>query len=279
MFMTSSITKNSIHHLCPRIIDSQTEHISFGGNQAWLSRNTAAKAGGGPISVTNIIVTYAKSNEDYAKHLNISFCDNGLINQTDYLILLNDVYRTVKPHEFPIFNRIYDRLARNNRFFTRVNPGFLVKLRKLSKGMLRFGLKKDIFLQPRTLSTLFCGYTRGLTFIKLAVSNGYPVALLTTSNSHSITIFDHPHLYDGRNEKMKKHIVTIINVLEVKSEASPELVITTWGKTATISYDELYKSWQSIRAIGSGMVYFIPAKDKKTVKKCIRKTRRLFYKR
>ncbi|MEF9839700.1 MAG: hypothetical protein RR275_03155 [Lachnospiraceae bacterium] len=277
--MNENMNKKGIHHLCPRIMDYQTNHISFGGNQAWLSRNTAALAGCGPISAANILVAYADVNPDYANQLGIFFYDDDIISQTDYVMLVNDIYHTLKPHELPILSQIYDFVDRNNKFFLHFTPYINLSMRRYIKGVLRYGLSQNIFLQFRGLSTLFCGYTRGITFIKLALTNGYPVTLLTTFNTHDITVFEHPHLYDGRVTKIKRHFVTITDIRESDTVNDTELIITIDGKTATISYTDLYKSWKSIKSFGSGLVYFIPAKDKRTVKKSIKKIKQLFFKR
>lgn len=271
MHMNSNLNRNSMNHLCPRIIDSSNNHISFGGNQFWLARNTAACGGCGPVSAANIFATYARNNPEIARELDLSFQENQVVTQEKYTALLTSIYNAMRIREIPILSRLYDIKDRGSKFFSRFTPNLGIGIRHYSRGVLRFGLKHNILLQKRSLPTLLCGYTRGITFIKLALANGYPVTLLTTFNAHPLVVFDHPHLYDGRNEIMKKHFITITDIRESKSTGSPELIATSWGKNAIIPYADLYKSWQSMKALGSGMVYFIPAKNKRVTKKSILK--------
>lgn len=258
-----------MNYLCPRIVESNSNHIYFGGNQSWLSRNSAACSGCGPTSAANIFTSYAKNNSTYARDLGLIFHDNKIVTQDSYVALLNHIYKTLKPIELPVLSSIYDRLARNNKFFAKFPPTLGLNLLRYTRVVLRYGLQHNIYLQRRSLATMFCSYTRGLTFIKLALANDFPITMMTSFNTHAITVYDHPHLYNGRDEKMKKHFVTITDIRESKDNTSPDLIVTTWGKPATISYADLYKSWQNIRAIGSGMVYFIPVKNKKIARRSL----------
>lgn len=244
-------------YLCPRVISAENNHIYFGGDQDWFTRNTASKGGCGPIAAANILTVYADQHPEYQEDLDISINEKHFIPQEDYLSLLNQIYRKMHPMEVPVIRRIYDHASRDSKLFSRIPVTFGVNFPQFVLGVKRFVKAHCIQLHSRSLSTLFCGYMRGLTFMKLALANGYPIVLLITASPVSCTLYDLPYFQGGHTQKLKHHFITITDIKENSDpSASPELVFTSWGKTGTLSYADLHRSWRSPRAFGSAMVYF-----------------------
>ena len=277
--MKHTTLEKSSAYLCPRIISVENRHVYYGGDQSWLPRNTAYKGGCAPVCGANLLSVYADRNPQFQENLNIHVDEKHFIQQDEYLSMLQEIYSTMRLREVPILNHIYDNLSRSNRIFKRIPTNFGASLCHFTRGVLRYGLQKNINLQYRSRSTIFCSYTRGLTFIKLALANGYPVVLLTTNCKFPYLLHDRPYMHDGTQLHMHRHFVTITDIHESITGQGPELVITTWGKTGTIAYRDLYHSWKSIRSFGSGMVYFIPAKNVKTTKRALMRAFTILIKR
>lgn len=259
-------------YLCPRIVGAEQRHIYYGGDQAWFPRNTAFKGGCGPVCGANILTTFADRNPICQKKLNISIDEKHFIAQDEYLTLMQEIYQRMHPFEVPVINHIYDKCTRNNKAFRYIPSTFGVSMPHFTRGVLRYAASKEIYLQYRSRSSIFCSYTRGLTFIKLALANGYPVVLLTTNSKFPFTTYERPYMMNGATHTMRRHFVTITGIKETGNPDGPELTITTWGKTGTIVYKDLYRSWNSIRSFGSTMLYFIPAKSERVTKFAILKT-------
>ncbi|MFI3170947.1 MAG: hypothetical protein R3Y58_01045 [Eubacteriales bacterium] len=253
-------------YLCPRIVNVETNHVYYGGDQSWLPRNTAFKGGCGPVCGANLLTTYADRYTQFQEHLGLHINEKHFINQDEYLKLLQEIYDTMHLREIPILNKIYDKVSRSNKLFKYIPTNLGTGICHFTQGILRFGIKKGMYLQFRSRSTMLCSYTRGLTFIKLALSNGYPVVLLSTNCKFPFMLYERPYFQNGTAKKMFRHFVTITDIRESTEGKGPELVITTWGKTGTIAYKDLYLSWRSLKSFGSSMVYFIPAKSHKSTK-------------
>ncbi len=277
--MKKRTISNRTAYLCPRIVNVENNLVYYGGDQSWFSRNTAYRGGCGPVCGANILTVYADQNPQYQSMLGITIDDRHFIPQDLYLQLLQDIYKSMHIMEIPILNKIYDNLSRHNKVFKKIPPSLGTNIMGFTSSLLRFANTRGINLQFKSRNCMFCGYTRGLTFIKLALSNGYPVVLLTTNNRFPFISYDRPYMTEGKTYKMARHFVTITALKETPDAKSPELIITSWGKTGSISYEALYRSWQSPLALGSSMVYFTAAKNAKVTKRNIIKAFLILLKR
>ncbi len=266
-------------YLCPRIVGVENHYVHYGGNQAWYATNTAYKGGCGPVSGANVLTVYADKHPQYQEVLNLHIDDKHFVSQDEYLALMESLYKSMHILEVPLLSNLYNRLSRNNKVFNFVPVTFGTNISSYTCNLLKYALKKDIYLQYRSMSTVFCNYIRGLTFIKMAINNGYPVVLVNTNRAVYCNLFERPYMPVGSIKKIKRHFITITDIKEPADGTSPQLTITTWGKTGNISYADLYKAWQSPLAFGSGMVYFNTAKNKRTTKRAIIKSRTILFKR
>lgn len=254
-------SKNNPTVLCPRIKGTDELHAFYGGDESWLDRNTAYISGCAPTCAANVMTVCADNNPEYQKNLGITIDDRHFISQEDYTKLLHGAYKDLKINEIPIYNNHYDNKPRKiNRKFA-ASTG--IDLFKFARGVKKFAKRHDIQLEPSLMFTRNCAYYRGLAFIKLALSNGYPVVMLTTLNAFEYTMFDRPYMQKPHLATMKLHYITITDVRDSAIKDEPDIIITNQGKTGRISYKVLYESWHSTKAFCSGLCYFIPAKDKK----------------
>lgn len=247
---------NSSFYLCPRIKGSDDFHAYYGGDQSWLDRNTAYRSGCAPTCGANIMTILAMNSPLFSERLDVTFDKRRFISQEDYTKILNGIYKYMGILEIPWFNKQYDQLPRESKTFFPVTVG--TNLLLFSMGVKRFAKKNNIKLDSCIMFTRGSSYYRGLAFIKLALANGYPVVLLTTGASFDYTMFERPYMQGPYETTMRYNFVTITDVRESTKKDAPDILITILGKTGLISYKTLYDSWQSPRAMGSGLCYFVP---------------------
>lgn len=247
---------NSSFYLCPRIKGSDDFHAYYGGNQSWLERNTARFSGCAPTSGANVMTILAMNTPDFRSKLGITLDERLFISQDDFTQILTGIYKYMGIFEVPWFNKNYDKLPSHNKPSYPVTFG--TNMRFFASGVRRYAKKHDIPLKSQIMYTRGSSYYRSLAFIKLALANGYPVVMLTTGNIFDYTMFDRPYMQGGYDTSMKYHFVTITDVRDSAVKDEPDILITSLGKTGLISYKTLYKSWQSPKAIGSSLAYFMP---------------------
>ncbi|MDO5572521.1 MAG: hypothetical protein Q4G60_00925 [bacterium] len=240
--------------------------VYFGGNQDWFQSHTRARGGCGPVSGSNVLLMMAWKREDVRAKLGVRISGDGVISQDDYVVFMNDVYDTMGTWEIPVLRWIYDRCRRDNQFFRRVSPNNGRSIYGYVKGVLRFGAQHGLYLKAHALSTVFCDYDTGLSFIRKGLDMCGAVGLLTSYNRHELTLFhgeyncqDAPYQApDG----MQNHFVTVTGI--DLSNGLIRLVVSTWGRIAMIDYAELAASWQYRKALDSALIYFTPATSAET---------------
>lgn len=247
---------NSSFYFCPRIKGSDDFQAYYGGNQSWLGRNTARLAGCAPTCGANIMTILATNYPAFARKLGVTLDKRNFISQDDYINILNGIYKYMGIFEIPWFNKRYDQSPPGGPPRFPVSIGTNMPL--FVSGVKRFAKKNDILLDSRIMYVRNSSYYRGLAFIKLALSNGYPVVLLTSGSDFKYTMYDRPYMQGAYETSMKYHFVTITDVRDTAIKDQPDILITILGKTGCISYKTLYDSWQSPKAIGSSLCSFIP---------------------
>lgn len=252
---------NSSFYLCPRIKGSDDFLAYYGGDQTWLDRNTACRSGCAPTCGANIMTILATNHPRYADKLNVHLDERSFISQDDYTTILNGIYKYMGIFEIPWFNKRYDQLPSGE--VPRFPVTFGTNMPLFISGVKRFAKKHEIYLKSHHMPARNSTYFRGLAFIKMALSNGYPVVLLTGGNNFEYTMFDRPYMQAPYESTMKYHFVTITDVRDSALTDNPDILITSLGKTGLISYKTLYESWQSFKAVGSGLCYFVPLDEMK----------------
>lgn len=256
---------NSTVYLCPRINRTLDHHAYYGGSQSWFLRNTQFIGGCAAVCGANVITIYASDAPEFQKRLGITIDKKRFISLDDYCKVMHSIYKRILMLEVPIINRLTDRVSREAKTNYILPSTCGTTMIFFILGMKSFARKYGLKLNSNSMYTTNCSYIRGLTYIKLALSNGHPVVLLTTNNTFEYTLYHKAYRQDAKSHTMKKHFVTITDIQESGIKDEPDLIISTWGKTGRISYKELHESWQSPKSFGSSMAHFVPRNGSPTI--------------
>ena len=242
----------------------------YGGNQLWFSSNTRAAGGCGSVAGANALRALARCSSEFRdmitasgtlpEQLKDALCSDDPGHQ-NFSLLMTGVYETMGSFEIFPFNRIYDRVERSSKFFSRIkstfgltNVGFII-------GIVRFARKFGLDITVRSLPTAFCSKEEARSFISEGLRQSGSVVLLTCRNRHNARLFNadanlDDKLIEGKDTPIKSHFVTITDI------DKDRLLITTWGKPGIVDLNELAGSWKSIRAYESSLLYIVPGTRK-----------------
>lgn len=226
------------------IEDPDNHKEYYGGNQAWFARNTQAHSGCGHVAALNSF---------------LMLTHRFPIDKATYMKYMNEMYHSMKALETPILRRIYD-MNKDFPLCKLIPPSFGQSSIGFILGMLRFAKKRGLSLKSRFRLTFFCSYKSGLRFIKRGLKENGAVTLLTARNHHPLTLYSDftsvSSTPQPAGKEMKNHFVTITGIDE--RDGKVRLLISTWGRIATIDYDDLVKSWHTLGALQSAMYFFSP---------------------
>lgn len=276
-----------------KITDSQQNEY-YGGDQSWYSSNTRAMAGCSSVAAANSLRSLCFADANCRKIISDSKTipypvKRALLskdcNKEDYLMLMTLAYEVIRAFEIFPLNIIYDRKNRENKFFKYVKPNNGRSSIGFISGTLRLAKKLGLFLKCHPLPTAFCTKESAIRFIDEGLKNSGSVVLLTSYNKHSLKLFHFTmlnKLLDNSNPNsytdcpcgeasMKCHFATIIG------RRGEDVMISTWGRVATTTIDELVSSWHSIKAWESALFYFTPA-DRTTMRHNILTSWKPFFK-
>lgn len=224
------------------VTDNDGKKEYYGGDQAWFMRNTQARSGCGHVAALNAFLTLTHRFP---------------IDKAAYMRYMHEMYRCMGAFETPILRKIYD-MNRNIAICRLIPPSFGQNSIGFILGMLRFAKRRGLSLRSRFCPTFFCSYKRGLAFIKKGLEECGAVTMLTARNRHPLTLYSStvsastPQGTTG----IKNHFVTITGIDE--STPHVKLFISTWGRIATVDYEDLVRSWHTLGALQSAMYYFSP---------------------
>lgn len=270
------------------IVDSETCKQFYGGDQSWFSSNTRAYAGCGSVAAANMWVTLLQkypqlvnpSSPAVPVRISRDFCSAKVpsCDKKMYIDLMNNIYETIKALEVPVLNWIYDRCSRENKFFKKIAPTNGRSICGFIKGFLRYAKNQGVLLHAHTLPTAFCSYEKGLHFIEAGLKECGAVVLLTSFNRHPLTLYRDScgkleqsyELKDG----MRCHFATITDII-CSADHSPVLVLSTWGRIASVELNDLAAAWQSRKALDSALFYFTPAASPCVTDNDIKSARRM----
>ncbi|MDR2547407.1 MAG: hypothetical protein LBC96_07890 [Lachnospiraceae bacterium] len=261
--------RGGLQNLFPKIYDEENNTF-FGGWQNWWSDDYPIRADGGcgPVAAANILAYMALNNPAIAEALGVD--PEVLLTKSGFIDFMNLVYKTVTPLEKEEYATLFGILS---SVIEKVEPvvnsykdlpidlpddlseeqdtfGFW-PVQLFKKKVVDFANTNNLSLTPTMLSNTISTikYDEGLTYIYNAIDKDCPIALLNLLNVTKMTRVD-----NGRISNTQTHWVTITSYENVKDDTI--LTVSSWGAEWLISYNDLYESWQSPYAIGSGMVYF-----------------------
>ena len=260
------------------ITDRESGSGYYGGDQEWYSSNTRAFAGCGSVACANMLRILAHKypeafRRDYVKE-ELGRLTEDRCYKEDYLKFMHSIYDTMLVFEFPVVRRIYDMGKRGKKLLRVIPPSFGMSINGFVRGVLKYCRRRGLMLHSHVLPTAFCGYDKGLDFIREGLKKGGTVVMLTSLNRHPLK------LYSGRSGELKNgydskrgvasHFMTITGIVEDEQGRSPLIKLSTWGRVATVSYEELNRSWHRPTAYTSCLYYFTPAESEATVRADIR---------
>ncbi|MBQ8970960.1 MAG: hypothetical protein IJ873_09445 [Lachnospiraceae bacterium] len=259
------------------IIDEETGEKSYGGNQAWFPRQTMTYAGCGVIAAANSLRELLCRNPGLYGQAEgkLKLLGNVIVTKAEYISVIEDLYHNMLVVELPVANLIYDKTNTKfgSKLFRYIPPSFGMSADSLIRGILRYARKNGVLLHCCFLSAVFTEYDKGLSFIKKGLKEAGAVILMTSHNKHSLTVYQNTAgetSGQGTASYMKTHFATITDVIYKNDE--PVIKLSTWGKAATVSYKELFESWQKRRAYVASMFYFLPESSKAMVRADLRKS-------
>ncbi len=248
------------------IVDPKTGARYYGGDQAWFERGSQSFAGCGVVASANalraLLCKYPKAYEQAEGKLKL--LGNVVLTKEEYISVIKELYSKMLVAEIPVVSQIYDRrkMPYGSKMLKFIPPSFGMSASSVARGVLKYAKKHGVLLHDAYMSALYADYDKGLDFIRKGLSESGAVILMTSFNKHSLT------LYKGKagetkdiagDSFMKSHFATITDIQYDKDE--PVIKLSTWGRVATISYKQLYVSWQKRRAYVSSLIYFIPEKS------------------
>lgn len=250
--------------------------IIYGGDQDWYSSNTRAQGGCSSVAGANVLRALARldsklserirQNEKIAPQLVEALCEDKPTKDC-FGILMTGVYNKMHTFEIPILNRLYDKKERGYKPFKIIRPnqgqtntGFII-------GVIRFARKFGIDIKVNYLNTAFVSADEGRGFIEEGLEKSGAVVIMTSYNTHGLKLYNgnsdlSKELKNGYDAKMKCHFATITDI------DGDRLLITTWGRPAVGDFKEISKSWRSIKAFESTLMY-IELSDKKEANRCM----------
>lgn len=230
--------------------DNDTGRAYFGGNQSWFKRNTQARSGCSSIAALNSFL-----------HLTNAFP----MDKASYVKCMDEMYKTMGAFEVPIIRRLYDKKT-TSKIFKIIPPSFGQSTIGYIIGMLRFASHRKVKLKFHLFPSFLHSRSKGLKFIRRGLKENGAVTLLTARNRHPLTLYSALRSINSGGEDLKggmrNHFVTITGIDE--STDKLRLIVSTWGRIATIDYDELVKSWHKPGALLSSMIYFTPRRIKRS---------------
>jgi len=220
--------------------------ISYGGNQAWYSSKAAADGGCGSVAAANALTALASSSSEVARKLGISPGRDGIYQESPFKSFMENVYSYV------------------GSGFYFIRP-FGIGIAKYVQRVLLYASRRGIYLRPHVYPTAFASYNRPVRFIYKGLKENGAVGLMASWNSYN-AVFTYPK--GSATAKIKNHFLTVTGI-EKTEDGDYRLTVSTWGKKGTISYKEVYQSWQGFRAFGTALVFFTTGGSSFSVKKDI----------
>lgn len=245
----------------------------YGGDQNWYSSNTRAMGGCGSVAGANAlralirtnlaVMDVVNNNTFIPKQIKDALCSDKP-SKEDYTLLMTGVYSVMGAVTLYPLNVIYDRKERGTKLFQIIRPnqgqlnsGFII-------GVIRFAQRFGINIAVKSLNTVYCDEQKARDFIKKGLEEAGAVVMLTSFNKHSAQIYPgstdlDKKLSGGYSANIKSHFVTITDIDD------EGILLTTWGKPARCDFNEVVKSWQSIKAFEATLMYVTPSTKKQSI--------------
>lgn len=245
---------------------------AVGGNQAWFNNQVYVDGGCGVVASSNILAYYALLDPALADAFGVNKA--SLSTKEGYLAFMEHVGQTVVPYDTTKLQKIFSglsnsfgvwpvsRMADKTVDFAKQNGVTLTyqSLTTADVSMEDILTSAGIFGAPLSAAWHLSkkrsiGYDEGIAFIQAGLQKDCPVALLTAFEEVEMKGIE---TFNGavKDKSMTQHWVTITAAEYNTVTMDYDLTISSWGEQFTISYNQLYNSWKSVKALDSGLVYF-----------------------
>lgn len=223
----------------------------YGGNQDWYRKYTQISGGCGPVAASNIVAYFALYKNDAEK---LFKNDTNVVKQSDYVKLMNIMYKYVNPNEVPVLNVISDIRKDDIRFGKMRIPGTtgVWPLSKFANGVVKYADKMGVELEANIYENNDISLEDAVNKIKESLKSDSPVALFNGFDAVPMKYVD-PKTDKTLNTNFALHWVTITSIIENKSSGEVTAHVSTWGGEASLSLTEL---WSKKDKVSPGIVYF-----------------------
>lgn len=240
----------------------------YGGNQEWYSSNTWAMGGCGSVAAANALRCLCLNNVEarnaviaskkLPSQLKNALCSTNT-NKENYSLLMTSIYKTMGTVTFFPLNIMYDKAVRGNKWFRIIKPNNGISSIGFIIGLIRFARKCGLDITVNALPTAFVSSYEGVAFIEDGLRSSGCVVLLTSYNKHNLQMYPAgcdldkslDSQYNPYDSSMKSHFAVISDI----DLATDRLLISTWGKPAICDLYEITRSWRSIKAFESTLMY------------------------
>ena len=224
------------------VIRDENQHLSFGGSQHWYPKRSARAGGCGPVAAANALaaasaLTALENGEKGLHRALYDGCEHPVFERSSYLSLMESVYRYMPS---PMM----------------LKHAFGITMAGYAFGLALYGRRVR---KPLHVEVLPCGFAdrkKALAFIRTGLEQSGAVTLLVAKRAVTVTLIEAGR---PRVVKTKSHFMTITD-MEEDEDGSIRLTLSTWGSPATMSFDELVRSWRSPLAFGTSMAYLVRRK-------------------
>lgn len=252
-------------------IDGPNGSKYYGGNQDWYSSNTWAMGGCGSVAGANALRSLARSNKQVRRDIinskrlpsevKSALCAISP-SKENYSHLMTGIYNMMWAIELFPLNKLYDKCTRGDKRFRFIKPNCGLTNTGFIIGIIRYAARIGLNVKVRFLPTAYVDKSTGADFIKDGLQKSGSVVLLTSYNKHNLHMFPSDSKlesrlessYKGYDASMKCHFATITD-MDIDTD---RLLITTWGQPAVADFNEVAKSWHSIKAFESTLMYIEP---------------------
>ncbi len=219
--------------------------VSYGADQAWFSSAAAALGGCGAAAAVNSLAALALHYPELSQKLGLPESSDGEFSREKFRIFMDKVCSCVGTSVF--FGRPMG-----------------IGIWRYTKSVLQYAASHDVFLESHVCVTTYVSGNLPVRFIKNGLAKCGAVALLASWNSYTAE-FSGP--CGTAEAKIKNHFITITGM--EKTAEGLLLTISTWGKKGTVSYKEVFESWQGAGAVDTALIYFTPTGTKRSVRRQI----------
>lgn len=229
--------------------------LSYGGHQAWYDDRAARRAGCGSVAAANSLAVLAGHDSEAAACLDLWPDSDGRYSRQDYLAYMQGIYR---------------RMGCG----LKLNKPVGITVSRYVRSVLIYASERNLYLRPHILLTPYCSASEAESFLKDAFDAGAAVTLALSWNQVPVLFSDKKK---PQIRPVKNHYVTISGIDE-DAERRVRLIISTWGRKASLLLDDLAASWQSPKAVDTALIFFTPDGDERSLKKALRQARWLVLK-